>query len=111
MGTVFGVLISVIGDLLRWLRLAFRSMKSIEAENLFLRRQLTLYVERGIKPRRIDAVMRIRLAFLSRFCNWRDALVVVRPETMIRWHRTGWRLFWRLKSGRADHQFPGSFGA
>ncbi len=98
MGTVFGVLISVIGDLLRWLRLAFRSMKSIEAENLFLRRQLTLYVERGIKPRRIDAVMRIRLAFLSRFCNWRDALVVVRPETMIRWLRTGWRLFWRLNS-------------
>ena len=91
MGTVFGVLISVIGDLLRWLQLAFRSTKSIEAENLFLRRQLALYVERGIKPRRIDPVTRIQLAFLSRFCNWRDALVVVRPETIIRWHRAGWR--------------------
>ena len=30
--------------------------------------------------------------------NWRDALVVVRPETMIRRHRAGWKLFWRLKS-------------
>ena len=29
--------------------------------------------------------------------NWRDALIVVRPETMIRWHRAGWKLFWRLK--------------
>jgi hypothetical protein len=35
---------------------------------------------------------------LCRFFNWRDARVVVRPETMIRWHRAGWRLFWRLKS-------------
>ena len=71
MGTAFGVLISVIGDLLCWLGLSFRSTQSIEAENLFLRRQLALYVERGIKPRRIDPVTRVQLAFLSRFCNWR----------------------------------------
>jgi len=38
-----------------------------------------MYVERGIKPRRIDPIRRIRLAFLARFCNWRDALVVIRP--------------------------------
>lgn len=98
MGTAIRVLISVIGDLLCWLGLSFRSTQSIEAENLFLRRQLALYVERGFKPRRIDPVTRIRLAFLSRFCNWRDTVVVVRPETIIRWHQAGWRLFWRLKS-------------
>jgi hypothetical protein len=98
MGTAFWVLLSVIGDLLRWLGLTFRSTKSIEAENLFLRRQLALYVERGIRPRRFDPVTRIQLAFLSRFCNWRDALVVVRPETLTRWHRAGCKLFWRLKS-------------
>jgi hypothetical protein len=63
-----------------------------------LRRQLALYVERGVKPRRIDPATRITLALLSRFLDWRNALVVVRPETMIRWHRAGWRLFWRLKS-------------
>ena len=98
MGTAFWVLISVIGDLLCWLEFSFRSTKSIAAENLFLRRQLAMYVERGIKPRRIDPVTRIQLAVLSRLCNWRNALVVVRPETMIRWHRAGCRLFWRLKS-------------
>ncbi|HVC01809.1 MAG TPA: hypothetical protein VND80_06370 [Steroidobacteraceae bacterium] len=48
MGMVLGVLILVIGDLPRWLWLAFRSTKSIEAENLFLRRRLAMYVERGI---------------------------------------------------------------
>jgi hypothetical protein len=80
-------LIHVVGDMLRWLGLVFRSTQSIEAENLFLRRQLGLYVERGEKPRRIDPVTRVSLAWLSRFFDWRDALVVVRPETLIRWHR------------------------
>ena len=96
--SVSGILIQLIGEMLRWSRLAFRSRRSIETENLFLRRQLALYVERGVKPRRVDPATRITLALLSRFFNWRDALVVVRPETMIRWHRAGWKLFWRLRS-------------
>jgi transposase InsO family protein len=96
--TASGILIRLIGETLRWCRLTFRSTRSIKAENLFLRRQLGLYVERGVKRRRIDPVTRISLALLSRFFNWREALVVVRPETMIRWHRAGWKLFWRLKS-------------
>jgi hypothetical protein len=82
----------------RWCDLVFRSSRSVNAENLFLRRQLALYIERGMKPRRVDPVTRLALAPLSRFFNSRDALVVVRPETLIRWHRTGWRLIWRLKS-------------
>jgi putative transposase len=98
MSTVSEILIQLIGETLRWFRLAFRSTQSIKAENLFLRRQLALYVERGVKPRRVDPVTRILLAFLSRIFNWQDALVVVRPETMIRSHRAGWRLFRRLKS-------------
>src|ERR1700690_2642469 len=96
--SVSRIVIPLMGDTLRWWRLAFRSTRSIKAENLFLRRQLALYVERGVKSRRVDPVTRISLALLSRFFNWRDALVVVRPETMRRWHRAGWKLFWRLKS-------------
>ena len=65
-------------------RIGCKGTGSIKAENLFLRRQLALYVERGIKPRRVDPVTRISLTFLSRFFNWREALVVVRPQTMIR---------------------------
>lgn len=74
--------------------------RSIEVENLFLRRQLALYMERGVKPRRMDLATRIALALLLRLFDWRDSLVVVRPETLIRWHRAGWKLFWRLKSRR-----------
>jgi len=92
------MLIDLVADMLRWLRLAFRSSQSIQAENLFLRRQLALYIERGAKPRRIDAATRIALTVLSRLFDWRDALAVVSPATLIRWHRAGWRLFWRMKS-------------
>ena len=35
---------------------------------------------------------------LSRLCDWRSCLIVVRPETVVRWHRAGWRLLWRYKS-------------
>src|SRR5271166_4384441 len=96
--SVVEILCQLVAETLRWCGLAFRSSRSIKAENLFLRRQLALYIERGIKPRRVDPVTRIALALLSRFFNWRDALVVVRPEMLIRWHRAGWKLFWRLKS-------------
>jgi len=96
--TIVGIAIQLIGETLRWCRLTFGSTQSVKTENLFLRRQLALYVERGVKPRRIDPVTRITLALHSRFFNWRNVLVVVRPETMIRWHRAGWKLFWRLKS-------------
>src|SRR6267142_2009693 len=95
---VSGILIDLLADMLWWLRLAFRSNQSIRAENLFLRRQLALYIERGVKPRRIDPATRIALTLLSRLFDWRDALAVVRPVTLIRWHRAGWKLFWRLKS-------------
>jgi hypothetical protein len=96
--TILDVLIDVASAFLRSWGLAFRSGRSLKAENLFLRRQLALCVERGAKRRRVDPATRILLSILSRFFNWRDALVVVHPETLIRWHRAGWRLFWRLKS-------------
>ena len=75
-----------------------RPRESLEAEILFLRRQLALYRERGSKPRRVDAATRLSLALLSRCFDWRSALVVVRPETLIGWHRAGFRLWWRWKS-------------
>jgi len=69
--------------------LSLRPRRSVEAENLFLRRELTLYQERGVKARRVDAATRVSLALRSRLFDWRDALVAVRPETLIRWHRAG----------------------
>ena len=92
------IFLQLIADFVVYLGLLIRPRKAIAAENLFLRRQLALYQERKVDPRRIDPATRITLALLSRFFNWRDALIVVQPKTLIRWHRAGFRLLWHWKS-------------
>jgi hypothetical protein len=95
-----GMACAIVGlllDLLRFGALFFRSSESIRAENLVLRKQIASFVERGIKPRRVDHPTRVSLALFTRLFDWRDAVVTVRPATIIRWHRLGWRIFWRRK--------------
>jgi hypothetical protein len=96
------IAVQLLTDAAWFVILQFRPIASVQAENLFLRRQLALYKEPGIHPRRIDAATRISLAILARLFEWRDALFVVQPKTMIRWQRAGWRLFWgwKCRSGR-----------
>ncbi len=60
----------------------------------------------GCGPHLFDRDSQCPRKSLSRFFNWRDALVVVRPETMIRWHRAGWKLLWRLKSRPGRSPIP-----
>jgi len=80
-----------------------------QAENLFLRKQLGLYQEPKVKPRRLRPADRLVMVLLSRWLDWRDALVVVKPETLLRWHRAGFRLFRRWKSrGRGRPPLPDS---
>ena len=81
------IAVHLLTNALRFVVLLFRSTQSIQAENLLLRRQLALFIERGVRPRRVDAAARVDLGVLARLFDWRDALVVVQPATMIRWHR------------------------
>ena len=91
-------IITLLGDLAAFFWLTLRPQSTLAAENLFLRKQLAMFQERKAKPRRPDTPIRIALVLLSRLFNWRDALVVVQPQTLVRWHRQGFRLFWRWKS-------------
>jgi transposase InsO family protein len=88
----------VLFDLVELLRLATKSRSALMAENLFLRKQLAMFQERNVKPRRAQDSARWLMACLSRLFDWRNALVVVKPDRLIRWHRRGFRLFWRWKS-------------
>ena len=68
------------------------------AENLLLRKQLRLFLERGDRPRRARNYERLWMVLLARLApNWRAALVVVRPATLIRWHRNAWKILWNRK--------------
>jgi putative transposase len=88
----------IAGDLVRLVAAAARSHAQLAAENLFLRKQLALYMERQMKPRRADDATRITFVALSRLIEWRRALTVVKPDTLVRWHRKGFQLFWRWRS-------------
>jgi len=99
-------ILEVLADLVRLAALFMRPTSAIRAENLALRKQLAAYIERGIKPRRLDHAGRASLVVLSRLFNWRDAIVIVRPSTVIRWHRLGWRIFWRWKSRAGRPPIP-----
>jgi hypothetical protein len=91
-------ILRVAADALRFILCIGRSHAHLAAENLFLRKQLALYRERKVKPRRADDASRIMLVTLSWLIDWRSVLTVVKPDTLIRWHRKGFRLFWRWKS-------------
>jgi putative transposase len=80
-------------DVLRFTRLGLRSHARLADENLFLRKQLALYLERQVKPRRASNATRLTLLVLARFIEWRGLLTVVQPNTLIRWHRQAFRLF------------------
>jgi hypothetical protein len=85
-------------DVAHILRLLLRSRAALAAENLFLRKQLALYQERHVTPHRATDAARCILVWLARWFDWRQALAVVQPATFLRWHRQGFRLFWRWKS-------------
>jgi putative transposase len=92
------LLLTLLCDAGRFLLLCLRPSPALAAENLVLRKQLALYQERHVKPRRATNAMRIALVWLSHWFDWRSALRIVKPETFIHWHRQGFRLFWHWKS-------------
>ncbi len=85
-------------DLVRFAGASLRSRTALAAENLFLRKQLALYHERQVKPRRASDPLRLSLVLLARCFAWREALAIVQPSTLLRWHRDAVRLFWRWRS-------------
>jgi transposase InsO family protein len=81
----------------------FKSRRRLEAENLFLRHQLNIALRRGPPGLRLRGSDRAVLVWMTRL--WPSLLGLVRvvePATILRWHRAGFRTYWRWKSrGRA----------
>jgi putative transposase len=87
-------------------RSAFRSRVALELENVALRHQLSV-LKRSVRRPRLTPADRYLWVVLSRvWQNWRAALAIVRPETVIAWHRQGFRLFWTWKARRGKPGRP-----
>lgn len=104
-------IIKHLRDLATFIWLILRPHGALAAENLFLRKQLAMFQERKLKPHRPDTPFRVALVLLSRLFDWKDALVVVQPQTLVRWHRQGFRLFWRWKSRPGRPRIPAELRA
>ena len=84
----------------------FRTRDSLALENLALRQQL-LVLERTCPKPALNAIDRLFWVILSRMWpDWRRPLRLVQPETVIAWHRKGWRLWWKWKSRPHDMGRP-----
>src|SRR5580704_10001823 len=77
----------------------FKSRRRLEAENLLLRHQLNVALRHAPARLRLHGIDRAILAALVRFWpNLSGTVQVVKPETVLRWPRMGFRAYWRWKS-------------
>jgi len=84
----------------------FKSRAALQLENLALRHQLGV-LHRSVKKPRLTSPDRLLWAWLCVVWNdWRSALVIVKPQTVIAWHRKGFRLFWQGKILRGQPGRP-----
>jgi len=81
-------------------RAAFRSHADLVVENLALRQQLAAYTSGGRRPRVATADRWLWIALHQFWSRWAEVLVFVKPETVIRWHRDGFRRYWARLSRR-----------
>jgi hypothetical protein len=89
------------------LRAIFRSRAALELENLALRHQIGVLQRSTTKRPKLTAGDRMLWVFLSHvWRDWRSALAVVQPETVVAWHRAGFRLFWTWKVRRRQPGRP-----
>jgi hypothetical protein len=78
----------------------FKARRALLLENLILRQQLAV-LERSIKRRRLSPIDRLFWILLSKYSSrWRQLLRIVTPDTVVRWHRQGFRRYWTRNSRR-----------
>ncbi len=81
-----------------FLRAFLMGRAAAAVENLALRQQVAVY-KQSVKRPKLRPRDRFFWVLLSRlWANWRSALAIVQPETVIKWHRQGFKLYWRWKS-------------
>src|SRR5713101_8041911 len=93
--------------LLATLSSIFRSRAALELENVALRHQIGVLQRSARKRPRLTPGDRLLWVWLSRiWSDWRSALAIVKPETVVAWHRAGFRLFWTWKVRRGQPGRP-----
>jgi putative transposase len=91
-------MIKTLGNFVLFIWSKFKISSNFAAENLALRQQLVV-MKRANKRPKIRMADRLFWVLLSRIWSpWRKSLVIVKPDTVVYWHRKGFKLFWKFKS-------------
>ena len=92
-------MVAFLIQLLLAIRSRFTSRARLEAENLILRQQLVILRRKSPRRVRLWNIDRLLMVWLYRlYPSLLDAIIIVQPETVIRWHRRGFRAYWHWKS-------------
>ena len=92
-------MVAFLTQLLLAIRSRFTRRARLEAENLLLRQQLVVLRRKSPKRVRLWNIDRLLLVWLYRlYPSLLDAIIIVQPETVLHWHRRGFRAYWRWKS-------------
>ena len=92
-------MVAFLIQLLLAIRSRFTSRARLEAENLILRQQLVILRRKFPRRVRLCNIDRLLMVWLYRlYPSLLDAIIIVQPETVIRWHRRGFRAYWHWKS-------------
>jgi hypothetical protein len=75
-----------------------KSKSELVAENAFLRQQVIVLKRQVARPQLTAKDRGLLVLLASQVQEWKNALWIVKPETLLRWHRQGFKLFWRQKS-------------
>ena len=79
-------------------RAGLRSHAELVVENLLLRHQLAVLMRSSRRPKLRTRDKLLWILIRRQHSDWRRHLVLVRPDTVVRWHRQAWKLFWRWRS-------------
>ena len=95
-----------IASILGWLRSLLAARSDLLIENLALRQQLAVLTAKRPRPQMRTADRIFWVALRRLWPRWKDALVVVQPDTVVRWHRKGFRMYWTWNSRRRNAGRP-----
>ena len=88
----------IVVILVAFVREIVLSRARLQLENIALRQQVAVLKRDRPRPQ-LHPLDRVFWVFVSRLWpRWKDALVIVKPETVVGWHRQGFRLYWKWKS-------------
>jgi len=99
---MYKTLYTILTMLLNITKALCKSSNDLTFENIMLRQQLATYNVSNVKPKISDVDRSLLIALKNVWTKWKDALIIVKPETVVAWQRRRFKSYWRKKSAKRN---------